>query len=99
MPVAWCLADPKTGEREAAAERGLWRDGVEDGEDLGHLTVRVDAFLGRVRPLLDKGDVAVVAHGHLSRILTARLPATATACRCEPAITPGTSLPGPRRAA
>lgn len=36
------------------------------------MTVRVDAFLGRVRPLLDKGDVAVVAHGHLSRILTAR---------------------------
>ncbi|WP_026341562.1 histidine phosphatase family protein [Actinomadura atramentaria] len=50
----------------------LWRDGVDTGEDLGHVTVRVDAFLGRVRPLLDKGDVAVVAHGHLSRILTAR---------------------------
>ncbi|MEV5944349.1 histidine phosphatase family protein [Streptomyces sp. NPDC051994] len=50
----------------------LWRDGVDAGEDLGHVTVRVDAFLRRVRPLLDKGDVAVVAHGHLSRILTAR---------------------------
>ncbi|MEV7562665.1 histidine phosphatase family protein [Streptomyces sp. NPDC089795] len=50
----------------------LWRDGVEVGEDLGHVTVRVDAFLGRVRPALDEGDVAVVAHGHLSRILTAR---------------------------
>ncbi|WP_329459603.1 histidine phosphatase family protein [Streptomyces sp. NBC_01497] len=50
----------------------LWRDGVDAGEDLEHVTVRVDAFLGRVRPLLDKGDVAVVAHGHLSRILTAR---------------------------
>ncbi|MFJ2954447.1 histidine phosphatase family protein [Streptomyces sp. NPDC087270] len=50
----------------------LWRDGVDDGEDLGQVTVRVDAFLGRVRPLLDQGDVAVVAHGHLSRILTAR---------------------------
>ncbi|MFG3281571.1 histidine phosphatase family protein [Streptomyces sp. NPDC048111] len=51
---------------------GLWRDGVDAGEDLGHVTVRVDAFLGRLRPLLEKGDVAVVAHGHLSRILTAR---------------------------
>lgn len=36
------------------------------------MTVRCDAFPGRVRPLVDKGDVAVVAHGHLSRILTAR---------------------------
>ncbi|WP_331773470.1 histidine phosphatase family protein [Embleya sp. NBC_00888] len=45
---------------------------LDAGEDLGHVTMRVDAFLDRVRPLLDKGDVAVVAHGHLSRILTAR---------------------------
>ncbi|MFG3532313.1 histidine phosphatase family protein [Streptomyces sp. NPDC047917] len=50
----------------------LWRDGVDAGEDLGDVTVRVDAFLGRVRLLLEKGDVAVVAHGHLSRVLTAR---------------------------
>ncbi|WP_327135477.1 histidine phosphatase family protein [Streptomyces sp. NBC_01343] len=50
----------------------LWRDGVDAGEDLGHVTVRVDAFLGGVRPLLDEGSVAVVAQGHLSRVLTAR---------------------------
>ncbi|NUR24395.1 MAG: histidine phosphatase family protein [Catenulispora sp.] len=50
----------------------LWRDGVQAGEDLGQVAARVDAFLDRVRPVLDKGDVAVVAHGHLSRILTAR---------------------------
>ncbi|CAM5229403.1 phosphoglycerate mutase [Streptomyces spiroverticillatus] len=50
----------------------LWRDGVDGGEDLDRVTARVDAFLGRVRPLLEAGDVAVVAHGHLSRILTAR---------------------------
>lgn len=50
----------------------LWRDGVEGGEDLGHVAVRVDAFLARVAPLLPTGDVAVVAHGHLTRILTAR---------------------------
>ncbi|WP_370368401.1 histidine phosphatase family protein [Catenulispora sp. GP43] len=50
----------------------LWRDGVAGGEDLGQVAKRVDAFLGRVRPLLDTGDVAVIAHGHLSRILTAR---------------------------
>ncbi|BCJ74945.1 phosphoglycerate mutase [Catellatospora sp. IY07-71] len=50
----------------------LWRDGVDAGEDLGHVTARVDAFLGRVRPLVRGGDVAAVAHGHLTRILTAR---------------------------
>ena len=50
----------------------LWRDGVDAGEDLEQVTLRVDAFLGRVRPLLDRGDVAVVAHGHLSRVIAAR---------------------------
>ncbi|MFI1995269.1 histidine phosphatase family protein [Actinoplanes sp. NPDC020271] len=50
----------------------LWRDGVDAGEELGQVTLRVDAFLGRVRPALDKGDVAVVAHGHLSRVIAAR---------------------------
>jgi probable phosphoglycerate mutase len=62
----------------------LWRDGVEGGEDLQAVAARVDAFLGRVRPLIEAGaaDVAVVAHGHLTRILTARwLGLDATAAR------------------
>jgi broad specificity phosphatase PhoE len=50
----------------------LWRDGVSAGENLENVTRRVDAFLGRVRPALDRGDVAVVAHGHLSRVIAAR---------------------------
>jgi probable phosphoglycerate mutase len=50
----------------------LWRDGVEAGEDLARVTARVDTFLAKVRPLLAGGDVACVAHGHLSRILAAR---------------------------
>ena len=29
-------------------------------------------MLARVRPLLAEGDVALVAHGHLLRVLTAR---------------------------
>jgi probable phosphoglycerate mutase len=33
---------------------------------------RVDRVLGRVRPLLADGDVALVAHGHVLRVLTAR---------------------------
>jgi probable phosphoglycerate mutase len=32
----------------------------------------VDAVLGRVRPRLADGDVALVAHGHVLRVLTAR---------------------------
>jgi broad specificity phosphatase PhoE len=56
----------------------LWRDGVvpgdadHPGETIGQVAARADAVLGRVRPLLASGDVAVVAHGHLLRILTAR---------------------------
>ena len=36
------------------------------------MAARVDAVLGRVRPLLADGDVLLVAHGHLQRILTVR---------------------------
>ncbi|EFK99894.1 alpha-ribazole phosphatase [Streptomyces sp. SPB78] len=56
----------------------LWRDGVvpgdaeHPGEGLEQVAVRVDAVLERVRPLLDAGDVAVVAHGHLTRVLAVR---------------------------
>jgi len=56
----------------------LWRDGVipgdaaHPGETIAQVGSRVDAVLGRVRPLLDDGNVAVVAHGHLLRVLTAR---------------------------
>jgi len=56
----------------------LWRDGVipgdaaHPGETIAQVGSRVDAVLGRLRPLLDDGNVAVVAHGHLLRVLTAR---------------------------
>jgi broad specificity phosphatase PhoE len=33
---------------------------------------RVDRVLARVEPLLAGGDVALVAHGHVLRVLTAR---------------------------
>jgi broad specificity phosphatase PhoE len=56
----------------------LWRDGVPPG-DAGHpgetaqdVGGRADAVLRRVRPLLTGGDVALVAHGHFLRVLTAR---------------------------
>jgi broad specificity phosphatase PhoE len=58
----------------------LWRDGVipgdaaHPGETVAQVGARVDAVLGRVMPLLGEpdGDVALVAHGHVLRVLTAR---------------------------
>ena len=56
----------------------LWRDGVipgdadHPGETIEDVGVRVDRVLGRAEPLLADGDVALVAHGHVLRILTAR---------------------------
>ncbi|HUD36883.1 MAG TPA: histidine phosphatase family protein [Streptosporangiaceae bacterium] len=56
----------------------LWRDGVipgdadHPGETVEAVGARADRVLSRVRPLLSEGDVALVAHGHLLRILTAR---------------------------
>ncbi|MGH3254594.1 MAG: histidine phosphatase family protein [Streptosporangiaceae bacterium] len=56
----------------------LWRDGVipgdaaHPGETLQQVSARVDRVLGRVTPLLADGDVALVAHGHVLRVLTAR---------------------------
>jgi probable phosphoglycerate mutase len=56
----------------------LWRDGVvpgdaaHPGETLADVAARVDAVLERVRPLLADGDVALVAHGHVLRVLAAR---------------------------
>jgi probable phosphoglycerate mutase len=56
----------------------LWRDGVapgdaaHPGETAGQVGARADVVLSRVSPLLADGDVALVAHGHLLRVLTAR---------------------------
>jgi broad specificity phosphatase PhoE len=55
----------------------LWRDGVipggagHPGEQFQQVAARTDAVLDRVRPLLNGGGVALVAHGHLLRVLTA----------------------------
>jgi broad specificity phosphatase PhoE len=66
--------------KEISAELGrpwsLWTDGVvpgdTPGETLDQVGKRVDRVLDRVRPLLADGDVVLVAHGHVLRILTAR---------------------------
>jgi len=56
----------------------LWRDGVipgdadHPGETAEQVGARADAVLRRVTPLLAGGDVALVGHGHMLRVLTAR---------------------------
>jgi broad specificity phosphatase PhoE len=56
----------------------LWRDGVipgdaeHPGETVAQVGLRADAVLARVDPLLADADVALVAHGHVLRVLTAR---------------------------
>ena len=64
--------------RETSPGWYLWRDGVipgdaeHPGETVEQVGERADQVLGRVTPLLAYGDVALVAHGHLLRVLTAR---------------------------
>jgi probable phosphoglycerate mutase len=56
----------------------LWTDGVipgdaaHPGETVGQVGARTDRVLARTRPLLPSGDVILVAHGHVLRVLTAR---------------------------
>jgi broad specificity phosphatase PhoE len=56
----------------------LWRDGVipgdaeHPGETVEQVGDRADRVLRRVEPQLTQGDVALIAHGHFLRVLTAR---------------------------
>ena len=56
----------------------LWRDGIvpgdadHPGETVESVGERVDRVLKRATPLLADGDVVLVAHGHVLRVLTAR---------------------------
>jgi probable phosphoglycerate mutase len=63
----------------------LWRDGVipgdadHPGENADEVGARADRVLQRMETVRNDGDVALVAHGHFLRVLTARwlgLPAT-----------------------
>jgi broad specificity phosphatase PhoE len=78
----------KTSEEIRAQRPGwyLWRDGIipgdaaHPGETVDQVGARADRVLGQVGLLLARGDVALVAHGHLLRILTARWLALAADC-------------------
>jgi probable phosphoglycerate mutase len=56
----------------------LWHDGIipgdaaHPGETIGQVGARVDRVLARAEPLVADGDVVLVAHGHVLRVLTAR---------------------------
>ena len=56
----------------------LWRDGVipgdaaHPGETVAEVGARADAVLALVRPLLAEGDVVLVSHAHMLRVVAAR---------------------------
>ena len=61
---------------ELGREWSVWRDGIvpgaTPGETLAEVGTRVDRVLAKARERLDDGDVVLVAHGHVLRVLTAR---------------------------
>ncbi|MBB5873934.1 putative phosphoglycerate mutase [Allocatelliglobosispora scoriae] len=50
----------------------VWRDGCPGGEAPSQVAARADRVLDRARTLLPGGDVALVGHGHMLRVLVAR---------------------------
>ena len=56
--------------REQRPDWSLWRDGVPEGERAADVGARVDRILAEVLGV--DGDVAIVAHGHVLRVLAAR---------------------------
>jgi probable phosphoglycerate mutase len=58
--------------RETQPGWTIWTGRVPGGETAGQVAARADAVLARALPLLRDGDVALVGHGHLSRVLIAR---------------------------
>ena len=55
-----------------ARRRGARGCGSTPGRPSRQVGARADAVLARVRPLLRQGDVVLVSHAHLLRVLTAR---------------------------
>jgi probable phosphoglycerate mutase len=60
---------------EADPHWSVWRHGVipgaTPGETVAEVGARSAAVIARALPVLDRGDVALVAHGHFLRILAA----------------------------
>ena len=61
----------------------VWTGPVPGGESAEQVGARADTVLARLEPILDSGDVALVGHAHMLRVLIARwlgLAPTAGAC-------------------
>ena len=56
--------------RKTLPEWSLWTAGVPNGETIDQVAARADAVIARA--LQSEGDVALFAHGHILRVLTAR---------------------------
>ncbi|MGG5257074.1 histidine phosphatase family protein [Phycicoccus avicenniae] len=69
------LTTPEIRERTGDAAWTVFRDGVvpgaTPGETVEEVSARASRVLARVEPSLAEGDVVLVAHGHLLRILAA----------------------------
>lgn len=50
----------------------VWRDDSPGGETIANVGSRADRVLDRVHSMLPSGDVALIAHAHILRVLTAR---------------------------
>lgn len=50
----------------------LWTDGCPGGESPEQVGARLDRILAEARPLAERGDVALVGHGHALRVAGAR---------------------------
>jgi broad specificity phosphatase PhoE len=58
--------------RQERPDWTLWHDGCPGGESAAEVGARADRVLERCRTMLGIGDVALIGHGHLLRVLTAR---------------------------
>jgi broad specificity phosphatase PhoE len=58
--------------RRNRPEWSLWTDGCPGGESPEQVGGRVDKVLAHARALLERGDVALVGHGHCLRVCGAR---------------------------
>ncbi|MBA3744946.1 histidine phosphatase family protein, partial [Sporichthya sp.] len=57
---------------QGQAPWSIWRDGGPGGESPAQVSARVDSLLADLAAVRERGDVALVAHGHLLRVVAAR---------------------------
>jgi broad specificity phosphatase PhoE len=58
--------------RKTRSDWSLWTDGCPGGESPKQVGARLDRVLAHAKSLLDRGDVALIGHGHSLRVCGAR---------------------------